>query len=282
MRRLAQAAPLTLALAAGLAAAAIVLPAIAGSETTPTVDAVKIPGAKYPEPEFAWSPSQVSVVGGASVTFATATPEVPHGIKWTSTNKPTCTKGVPVEEERSDWSGSCTFTQPGTYTFYCTVHGPSMAGKVVVSPDGTTTTSTSTTTQSTTSTTTSTSGGPEERGEPSSPLSGSPSRAVRVPARQHGGRVRGTIAISQPGWSLRIALVAKRSHGLPKGGSHVTVGTLRRHALGRGKLTFAVHLNAAGHAALVHLHKLALTAKITLSDGNGRVLVVNRKVVVLR
>ncbi len=35
------------------------------------------------------------------------------------------------------WSGACTFTQAGTYTFFCTVHGSEMTGTITVNTGGT-------------------------------------------------------------------------------------------------------------------------------------------------
>jgi hypothetical protein len=62
----------------------------------------------------------------------------PHGVEWKSgPNTPSCTSEVPVgtspAASGTNWSGSCTFTQPGTYVFWCTVHGSSMSETVTVS-----------------------------------------------------------------------------------------------------------------------------------------------------
>jgi plastocyanin len=139
--------------ALGFVAAA--LPAMASSETTATISAKANGTGPYPEP-YSWSPSQATIAQGASVTFSTGSTSAPHGIVWTSSIKPTCDSSVPVGETnyREHWSGSCTFTQPGTYTFHCSVHTTEMIGSITVTAAGTTTTSTTTTPPPTPTTTT--------------------------------------------------------------------------------------------------------------------------------
>jgi plastocyanin len=139
-----------------LGVVAAVMPALASSEAAPTVTAV---GGGYGEPYgHSWSPSQVTIGAGGVVTFTNPSAEVPHGIIWTSAVKPTCEEGagkVPVGEEHfgTSWSGSCTFTQPGTYAFECSVHHREMTGTITVNPNGTTTVTMTTGTSTTTTTT---------------------------------------------------------------------------------------------------------------------------------
>jgi plastocyanin len=128
-------------LAAIIAAGAVSAPAALGVETTPSIEAVNV--GLY---SHSWRPSEVSVAGGHAVTISNPT-EVPHGVEWRSAIKPSCEEGagkVPVGTSPSasgtKWSGQCTFSQPGSYVFYCTVHGPEMTG--VVNVTGTPTAST--------------------------------------------------------------------------------------------------------------------------------------------
>ncbi len=133
---------LFLVLLLGIVAAA--LPALASSETTPAVNAT---GGGYGSTvPVAWSPPQVSIAAGGTVAFANPSNEVPHGIIWTSSVKPTCSSGVPVGAEQSgtQWSGSCTFSQAGTYAYECSVHHREMTGTVTVTAAGVTTTMTAT------------------------------------------------------------------------------------------------------------------------------------------
>jgi plastocyanin len=114
---------------------------MASSETTPTVEAVASGSGVY-GPMYAWSPMQATIGQGGSVTFSTGSTGAPHGVVWTSTVKPTCASSVPVGENssREHWSGACTFTQPGIYTFHCSVHTTEMTGTITVTATGTTTT----------------------------------------------------------------------------------------------------------------------------------------------
>jgi plastocyanin len=126
-----------------LGAALALLPAMASSETTPTVNATG--GGYGGMTPVAWSPPQVTIAAGGSVTFANQSSEVPHGVIWTSSIQPTCEEGsgkVPVGVEHSgyQWSGSCKFSQAGTYTFECSVHHKEMTGTITVTAAGTTTT----------------------------------------------------------------------------------------------------------------------------------------------
>jgi plastocyanin len=123
-----------------LGTVAAVLPAMASSETTPTVEA-KDGGGIYGEPH-SWAPAQATIAQGASVTFSTGSSSAPHGVVWTSSVKPSCASTVPVGENNYNehWSGSCTFSQPGTYTFHCSVHPTEMTGTITVTAAGVTTT----------------------------------------------------------------------------------------------------------------------------------------------
>jgi plastocyanin len=120
--------------AALLGVAVAVLPAIASSETTP-VEAVNEGGGVYGE-THRWSPSQETVIAGNAVTFRNMT-AVRHGVNWINPPaKPVCDNTVPVGTTEAaagtNWSGTCTFAQAGTYTFYCTVHGAAMSGTITV------------------------------------------------------------------------------------------------------------------------------------------------------
>jgi plastocyanin len=120
---------------------------MASSETTATVEAVSAGHGYYGE-MFAWSPTQATIASGGSVKFSTGATNAPHGVVWTGgPAAPACGSTVPVGENASKehWSGSCTFTQPGTYTFHCSVHTTEMIGSITVTAAGTTTTTTTTT-----------------------------------------------------------------------------------------------------------------------------------------
>jgi plastocyanin len=112
----------------------LVAPAVAGSEPTPAIEAVNENG-YYGEHHY-WRPSTATVTAGGAVNLSNPT-VVNHGVEWKSgPGTPSCSSGVPVgtspAASGSGWSGTCTFAQPGVYTFYCTVHGAEMVGTITV------------------------------------------------------------------------------------------------------------------------------------------------------
>jgi plastocyanin len=259
----------------GLAVA--VLPAMASSAETTPVEAVN-EGEAYEH--HRWSPAQVTVLVGAAVTFRN-TSEVPHGVEWRSAIKPSCEEGpgkVPVgtapAASGTKWSGACTFSHPGTYTFYCTIHGPEMTGTITVNAESPTpTTNTAPTTPTAPTTTNPTTPGPS-----SSPLIGGPS----VRSSQRGGTVRGSLEVSQAGAGgrLEVDLFANSaSLATARHPTRVPVGRLVRSSVSAGKVPFAVGLTPRARRALKRHHRLALTVTITLTPKHGGQFNVTRVVV---
>jgi plastocyanin len=245
-----------------------VLPAVASSESPP-VEAVNEGGGVYGE-HHRWSPAQATVSVGAAVTFRNSS-EVPHGVEWRSAIKPSCEEGpgkVPVGTtpavSGTKWSGECTFSQPGTYTFYCTVHGPEMTGTITVSAESPTpTTTTAPTTTSAPSTTTPTTPGPS-----SSPLIGGPS----LRSSQRGGNVRGSVEVSQAGAGGRLEVdlfASSASLATARHSTSLLAGRLVRNSVSAGKVPFAVRLTPRARTALKRRHRLDLTVKITLTPLQG-------------
>ncbi len=240
------------------------------------MEAVNVPGNGYAEETHHWSPAQATVMAGGVVTFSNPG-TIPHGVEWVGgPAKPTCSSGVPVgtteSASGSKWSGTCTFAQAGTYTFYCTVHHAAMTGTIVVNANGTTTTTTTTTTPTTTTTTTPT--------EPpaGSPLVGSPS----LRSSQRGGSVKGSLDISKAGAGDRLeidvfaqsASLAKAKHSTP-----VRVGRFSRSSVSVGAMSFSVKLDSRARKALRRHRRLALTVKITLTPFYGEPVTITRSVV---
>lgn len=259
-------------LAALLGVATAVLPAIASSETSPTIDAVN--SGLY---SHTWSPTQVSVGAGGAVTLRNST-ETRHGVEWVGgPAKPTCESTVPVGTTEAasgmKWSGACTFAQAGTYTFYCTVHGPEMTGTVNVSPGGATTVTTTTPT-----TPAGTTPSPKTEVPSGSPFVGGPS----LRASQHGTSVHGSLAISPAGAGdrLEVDLLARSaSLATAKHGARVSVGRLVRAKVVAGRQSFVVKLNARARRALRRRHRLALTVRIALTPFYGEATTLTRAVV---
>ena len=83
---------------------------------------------------LAWSPSTASVTTDESVTFKNPSTAISHGLEWTGGPATPSCPGVPGVGQ-TNWTGSCSFTQAGTYSFVCVVH-PSMTGSVTVTNSG--------------------------------------------------------------------------------------------------------------------------------------------------
>ena len=276
---------LSLLMLAVLAAALVVLPAVAGSETSPTIEAENIPAGLYSEEHHAWAPSQVTVGEGGVVALKNPGSTVPHGVQWVGgPAAPTCSAGVPVgtsaASSATNWSGTCTFAHPGTYTFYCTVHGREMTGTIIVPGAGAPAPGPA----------------PGSEGAPAPPggsgpggpsgAAGSPfapgAHALRLTTSQHGPSVRGSIDVSAAGAGgrLEVALFAPGA-SLAAGGrrSGVRVGRLLRSAVHAGVVSFATPLSARARTALRRHHRLALTVQIVLSPLAGAPTSVTRSVV---
>jgi plastocyanin len=275
-------------IAAIVGAAAVVLPAVAGSETVPSVTAYNGPGiygAHY------WEPMAVSVEPGGTVDIANNT-AVYHGVHWLEgPETPECTSGVVVgtteAQSATNWSGSCSFKKAGVYTFDCTVHGPAMKGTITVGPQGVTTTMTTTTAtgtqtqpQASPTETPAQPGGGEGGSKIVSLLSRPASQAVKLSPTHHGTTLHGTIALApaaQEG-KLVVTVLAKRAElGRHRGPKQVQVARLLRRSLSGANVSFSLALDAlARHALHVRSH-LTLTVEIALSaPGDEEALALTR------
>ncbi|HST56662.1 MAG TPA: plastocyanin/azurin family copper-binding protein [Solirubrobacteraceae bacterium] len=240
------------ALIALAGAAVAVIPAVASSDTSPTVNGLDT---------VVWSPAQVSVDVGGSVNFVNSS-GVLHGVVWNGgPATPTCS-GIPLGDNfGSSWSGSCAFAQAGTYSYYCSYHGSSMAGKVIVSAPGSPTTPTTSTPTGTT-TTGSTPGG----GTPLPLALG----AVSVAKTQHGTSVRGSAKLGQAGSRLEVDLGAPTAAlAASYGSTKSNAGRLIKRAVGSGKVSFSARLNAKARQALRRRGRLALKVTITVAPPGG-------------
>jgi plastocyanin len=279
---------LPLLVLAVLAAALVVLPAVAGSETSPTIEAENTPAGVYSEEHHAWAPSQVTVGEGGVVTLKNPGSTISHGVQWVGgPATPTCSAGVPVgttaASSGTNWSGTCTFAHPGTYTFYCTVHGREMTGTIVVAGAGTPPPGPSPGPE----------GGPAPPGGSgpggSSGAAGSPfaggTHALRLTASQHGPSVHGSIDVSSAGAGgrLEVALFASSaSLAAVHRTSRVRIGRYVRSSVHAGVASFAVGLTARARAALRRHKRLAVNVRVLLTPAAGAPGVVSRSVVLHR
>jgi amicyanin len=114
-----------------LSAAAITLMALSFSSSNvsharPVADEQKTSGAKFQVKidNFSFAPATLTVPAGTTVTWVNQD-DVPHNIV-SSEGK---TLKSPVMD--TDEKFSYTFSQPGTYAYFCGIH-PRMTGKVIV------------------------------------------------------------------------------------------------------------------------------------------------------
>ncbi len=277
-------------LVASLGAAVVVLPAVASSEASPTVEAVNSSGV-YGEQHHAWSlsPPLITINPGAVVTFVNNSTTVPHGVVWSGGPETPKCAGVPVGSGMTSWNGTCTFSAAGTYTFYCYVHPAEMKGTITVSAGGATTTTTTTqpaaggpTTTIPTAAVESVSATTLGSAAPTgSPLAGGAATAVKLAPLQRGPSVHGSVAVSEAGAGgrLEVDLLAKSASLAAHRASRVRVGRLLRSALHAGALPFAVALDARARRTLHAHRRLALTVRLVLSPPQGAATSVVRSVV---
>ena len=217
---------------------------------------------------------------------------------------PSCASGVPVGSTEAasgtEWSGACTFSVAGVYTFYCTVHGAAMSGSVTVGGGATTAPPTTVGAPPAGETTGSSGppppppppppvGAPGGVGTPAtrarSPLLGSTSRAVKLGVGPHGRSVRGSVAVSAAGAGGRLEVdLLAGSVSLAAVGAfrQIRVGRLVRSSIARGRVSFDVSLDGAARRALRARGRLAVTVVVLLSPPHGPPLKLARVVLLRR
>jgi plastocyanin len=108
----------------GLAALAIVALMMAGrAKTVGMTTAEDKPSTELKIDNFVFSPNAVTVPAGTTVRW-TNHDDIPHNV--VADDKSFKSKVLDTDE-----TFSYTFSKPGTYTYFCSIH-PKMTGKVVV------------------------------------------------------------------------------------------------------------------------------------------------------
>ncbi|HEY4450324.1 MAG TPA: plastocyanin/azurin family copper-binding protein [Solirubrobacteraceae bacterium] len=249
------------AAAAAAGGATVGLPAIASSETAPTVTTENVGVNHY------WTPSAVTVPHGGTVQFNNPG-EVPHGIRWVSTpaGAPECSAGVPVGTTAAGtkWSGTCTFAAAGTYSYYCTVHGAAMSGTITVANEPSWTTTSYGSPATTTSpapaieTTTDNAGAnaPVAAGKsPDGMIEDLKLRSLR------NGTLTGSLRVQTAVGGRELAVTIRARLG----GRSVIIGKLSRPSPQPGIQRWTVKLNARARRALAARHALRLTVRVALT-----------------
>jgi plastocyanin len=224
--------------------------------------------ASFTAVDNAWSANggpdtTVTIAAGGTVTFAYPAGNSTHNVDFDAAQPTSCTQTagqnsgsvppLPASPTVPGWSGTCTFSMSGTYTFHCDLH-KSMTGTVVVEAASTTTPGGTTSTGSTTA--------PTSLASPT----------MTVARRQRGATLRGSVTTpAGPSQIVVTAFVSNRllSKHRPKRVKQVRVGSQTKRSTGTGKTSFAVKLNASARRALHRRHRLAVNLRIAVTPQGG-------------
>lgn len=94
-----------------------------GTDAPLTADEPNLPATSVAIDNFSFSPASITVPVGTTLTW-TNRDDIPHTV--VSDNQKFKSKALDTDEKFS-----FTFTEPGTYSYFCSIH-PKMVGKVVV------------------------------------------------------------------------------------------------------------------------------------------------------
>ncbi|MBV8430967.1 MAG: hypothetical protein JO244_07395, partial [Solirubrobacterales bacterium] len=179
-------------------AAASVLPSFAAGDSPPA-------SASFSAVDFAWNASgggnQVTIAQGGTVSFGYPGGASRHNVDFSGGAFPTScsqTAGassgavppLPNQPTAPGWTGSCTFSTPGTYTFHCDLH-PFMTGTIVVEAPGETTTTPAPPPGTSPGSSTSSTGSPSPGGPASSPGGPPGGFSVKLNRSQRGHAIAG-------------------------------------------------------------------------------------------
>ena len=298
----------------GLAAAGGLTATIAQGDDPPSTAAFKtVDGVnQFQRTAGTGSATSASIVTGGTVTFTNMSAEN-HNVDFEvqGLTGVACQQAVggaspspvrfPNAPTSGAWSGSCTFTKAGTYSFTCDQH-EGMVGQVVVTDPGAPPVTTAPVVTATTpvqtvpsggtpttpvatapvDTTTTPSTGTPPVGAAQTPTGVARKLAFKISLAQHGSSVRGTVNGARSSARVKVALTAKRGDvGLTgKGAAPVGVGSLSGLTTKSGVLSFVVKLDGKARAALSKRHRLALTVAVTAPPASGAATLKTFKIVV--
>jgi hypothetical protein len=255
-----------LAVAAGALVAA---PGPAQGQTPTSAAYTTSDSATEPSSTFRWTRTDgggtdAVIAQGGTVTFTTPADSArPHNVDFTQVpaSAPACvltrgsgTPGLPMPTLAGarDWSGTCTFADPGGYRYVCRLH-PAMAGMITVqapppvpqpgsgppppAPGGPT---------------------PPPAGSGPTPVTAAAAAQLRLARHQRGTRLRGSLAVRAAG--ARVEVVVRR-----RGRAGVRVARLVRTNAQPGRLAFALRLSPGARRALRARTALTLRVRIAVT-----------------
>jgi plastocyanin len=245
-----------------LIAVLVGVPALAGPQQAPpatgTFTAVDAGTSGHWDANHDPNSSSLTVAPHGTVTFSYPMGGTFHNVSFTSAEKPVCT-GLPGNDPSTwgpGWSGTCTFDQPGTYSFVCAVH-PTMTGSVTVPEPAATATPSPGASPTPT---------PVYGVTPTPTPAPSPQKTLKVAlaARQKGRHVRGSVQVQSAGTRLEVTLSARLT-----GRRAVRVGHWLKVSAPAGRVAFSVPLIAQARRTLARRHRLAVTVRVALTPPGG-------------
>ncbi|MBV8430696.1 MAG: hypothetical protein JO244_06015, partial [Solirubrobacterales bacterium] len=156
---------------------------------------------------------------------------------------------LPNQPTAPGWTGSCTFSTPGTYTFHCDLH-PFMTGTIVVEAPGETTTTPAPPPGTSPGSSTPSTGSPSPGGPASSPGGPAGAFSVKLNRSQRGHAIAGVVVVPSTynGGTLEIDVFTS---------GHRRIGRLLRRSAAQGTFGFSIRIQR-GHG------KIPLTIQVTL------------------
>jgi plastocyanin len=242
---------------------AVIAPQLAGAEgQSPTVVTRDY---YFQAPDGSRTPASVSIAAGGAVAFSYPSGMSQHDVHFSDEPAaPTCSGATVASQAAFDspghsatpegpgWSGSCTFTTPGDYSYLCTLHPSAMYGVVHVAA------------------------APSSGSGGGGPSAAPVVSALALAAAQRGGAVSGSLTIGQGGSALAVDAYASRS--LLAVAHSALVGHASYPSLTAGRHRFRVALNSSARSALRRHHRLAVKLKLLVTPPSQAPVSITRRV----